>query len=397
MRRMRVSGVRGWLFVILAGVAPFAMAGQCVEPRDAVIPDIALEEMAGGFTRPVHVAAAGNGDGRLYVVEQSGLVWIIDSAGQRLPEPFLDITNRVSSGGERGLLSIAFDPAYHDNGHVFVNYTARKSGDLYTRVARFERDNDDMLDVHSEIVVLEVEQPYPRHNSGQVAFGPDEYLYIGMGDGGSANDPLGHGQRLSTLLGALLRIDVEPVSSGSVRYRVPAGNPYVGIPGAREEIWAHGLRNPWRFSFDQRTGLLYLGDVGQDHQEEINVITPGGNYGWPVMEGHRCNVVDAERCERRDLMAPILSYGREEGTAVTGGHVYRGHGIADLCGTYLYGDYGSGRIWGLRYSGGRVVAQRSLLETPHAISSFGQGENGEIYVVDHRAGSIMRVVAAGGS
>jgi glucose/arabinose dehydrogenase len=364
---------------------------DCVEPDDAAIPDIALEEIAAGFSQPVFLTHANNGDGRLYVVEQAGRVRIIDADGSVLPDPFLDITPRVSSGGERGLLSVAFHPRHEDNDRLFVNYTIRKSGVLRTRIAEFRRENDDAADVHAETVLLEIEQPFDNHNGGQTAFGPDGYLYIGMGDGGSANDPWRHGQNLTTLLGAVLRIDVDRRSEDG-SYAIPDDNPYVGIRGARDEIWAHGLRNPWRFSFDMHKGILYLADVGQGHEEEIDIITPGGNYGWAIMEGNRCNSSDATKCERRDLMAPILTYGRDEGIAVTGGYVYRGASVPGLCGTYLYGDYGSGRIWGLRQAGGRVTVQRELLRTAHAISSFGQGPDGEVYVLDHTAGKVLRIV-----
>ncbi len=390
-----MTGPRAFALAVLLAMPPaaaFASPAECVADDHAAIPDIALVPVADGFDAPVFMTHAGNGDGRLYVVEQAGRVRAIGPDGEAMPEPFLDIRRRVSSGGERGLLSIAFHPDYDDNDRLFVNYTLRKGGVLHTRISEFRRENDDAVNVHAERILLEIEQPFDNHNGGQIAFGPDGYLYIGMGDGGGADDPHGHGQNLGTLLGALLRIDVDGIAQGAP-YAIPADNPYAGIRGARDEIWAHGLRNPWRFSFDLRNGALWLADVGQDHEEEIDLITPGGNYGWSIMEGSRCNSRDRSKCERRDLMAPIMTYGREDGRSVTGGYVSRDASAPGLCGVYLYGDYVSGRIWGLRQAGGRVTTQRALLEVAHAISSFAQGPDGEVYVVDH-AGAILRIVSA---
>ncbi len=390
-----VAPVAALLAALLICLLPAQAFPECTESGDAAIPDIRLVEVAGGFSRPVFLTHSGNDDGRLYVVEQAGRIRILGAGGAANADPYLDITRRVDSGGERGLLSVAFHPGFEENGRLFVNYTVRKGGSLHTRVSAFQRKNDAAADEHSEVILLEIEQPYDNHNGGQLAFGPDGYLYIGMGDGGSAGDPEDHAQNLATLHGALLRIDVDTATDTSA-YAIPWDNPYAGIRGTRGEIWAHGLRNPWRFSFDQHNGNLYLADVGQNHEEEINIITPGGNYGWPIREGGRCNSLDEAMCERRDLMDPILSYGRVDGIAVTGGYVYRGMSVGGLCGIYLYGDYGSGRIWGLRYAHGRVAVQRELLHTAHAISSFGQGPDGEVYVLDHDAGSVMRVAAAQG-
>ena len=379
---------------------PAQGAGTCEDPGvDTAIPDIALLEISSGLEQPVHLThAPGDGD-RLYVIEQAGRIRVIEADGGLRAEPFLDIARAVSSGGERGLLSVAFHPAYEDNGYFYVNYTASVRGQLLTRVSRFERAPGGTQAVRdSERVLLEIDQPYGNHNGGQLDFGPDGMLYIGMGDGGSANDPLGHGQNLATLLGALLRIDVD--GGGDRPYAVPADNPFVGVSGVRPEIWAYGLRNPWRFSFDRATGLLYLADVGQNRLEEIDVIERGGNYGWNLMEGDLCHRGTAQQCERGDLLPPILTYGRADGVSITGGHVYRGAAIAGLCGTYVYGDYGSGRIWGLRYErggeggAGRVGAQRELLKTAHGISSFGEGVDGALHVLDHRAGKVLRIVAS---
>lgn len=379
------------LFVLLAaGAGNPAIAADCREPDDDTIPAIALQEWLTGLSEPVHLIHAGDGSSRLYVVEQAGRIRVIEQ-GRLQEEPLLDIRKRVESGGEKGLLSVAFHPRYADNGYLYVNYTSRDGG-LYTIVSRFKRDRAGRIDPGDQHVLLKIAQPYANHNGGQIAFGPDGYLYIGMGDGGSANDPHGHGQNLATLLGALLRIDVDRPRD-SIPYDVPADNPFVSVPGARPEIWAYGLRNPWRFSFDTRGGALFLADVGQDRVEEIDVVTAGGNYGWDIMEGDLCNARLTALCERGDLIAPIATYGHDDGVAVTGGYVYRGNNVPGLCGAYLYGDYGSGRIWGLRYRAGRAATGKMLLDTPLNISSFGQGPDGEIYVLD-LGGRIMRIVAA---
>jgi glucose/arabinose dehydrogenase len=376
---------------LACGEAAAAEAVDCAEPKDGALPDIELRDVVSGLRKPVHLTNAGPGDARLYVVEQDGVIRLIEG-GRIAPEPFLDIHARVASGGEKGLLSVAFHPKYRENGYFYVDYTTRRAGKLYTHVSRFHRASGAKGDPDSETVLLEIEQPFDNHNGGQLAFGPDGYLYVGMGDGGAANDPLENGQDLSNPLAALLRIDVDRKDPGR-NYAVPADNPFVETRDARGEIWAYGLRNPWRFSFDRRTGLLYLADVGQSREEEIDVIRRGGNYGWPIMEGSLCHARDAAQCRRRDLIAPILAYGRSAGISVTGGFVARGAGAGALCGAYVYGDYGSGRIWGLRYRDGKVVRRRELLNTSISISSFGEGPEGEIYVLDHRSGSVQRIVA----
>lgn len=373
------------------GGAAGAGSAACTEPKDGALPDIALEDVASGFKKPVHVASSGPGDDRLYVVEQAGVIRLIER-GRVAPDPFLDITARVASGGEKGLLSVAFHPKYRENGYFYLDYTTRRDGELYTHVSRFRRASDTRGDPDSETVLLEIAQPFDNHNGGQLAFGPDGFLYIGMGDGGSANDPQGNGQNLSTLLGDLLRIDVDRRDEGR-NYAIPPDNPFVGVLGAREEIWAYGLRNPWRFSFDRSTGLLYLADVGQSREEEIDVIRRGGNYGWAIMEGSLCHDRDKARCRRNDLVPPILTYGRWAGISVTGGFVVRDPAAGALCGAYVYGDYGSGRIWGLRYEGGKVTRQRELMNTAFNISSFGEGPQAEVYVVDYGSGRIQRIVA----
>jgi len=354
---------------------------------NTAISDIALRAIGAGFQHPVHIAD--DGTGRLFVVEQRGTIRMIEN-GRVLPESFLDIRKRVESGGEKGLLSIAFHPNYKKNGLFYVNYTTRTTG-LYTLVSRFKRLTDQRADPNSETVLLKIRQPYTNHNGGQLAFGPDGYLYIGMGDGGWANDPQGHGQNLSSLLGALLRIDIDRKTPSS-QYTIPKDNPFVGQAGRHGEIWAYGLRNPWRFSFDAGTGRLYLADVGQDEVEEIDVIKKGGNYGWNIMEGGVCTPGVNEDCDRTGLEPPIHTYHHPQGFSITGGFVYRGRNIPDLCSVYLYADYVTKRIWGLRYDGKRVVAQRVLLQTRHAISSFGQDQELELYIADHEGGAILKII-----
>lgn len=365
-------------------------AGECTEPDpSAPLPPIALQEVARGLKLPVFLADANDGSDRLFVVEQAGVIRVIDH-GRLRDEPFLDIRDKVDSGGEKGLLSVAFHPAYRDNGYFYVDYTAYQRG-LYTIVSRFKRRTATRADPDSEQVLLKIKQPFANHNGGLVMFGPDGDLYIGMGDGGLAYDPFGNGQNPATLLGALLRIDVDHANKG-IHYSIPKDNPYAGKKGFRDEIWAYGLRNPWRFSFDSADGRLFLADVGQDRVEEIDIIKRGGNYGWAVMEGDRCAEGDA--CKKDGLEMPVFTYLHPTGFSITGGFVYRGNEIDGLCGTYLYADYVTKRIWGLRTRNGEVSAQKKLTDAPDNVSSFGQDHTKELYVLGHRAGTVMKIVPA---
>lgn len=393
------------LLAALLAATEVDAAATCAEPpATAPIPDITLAEVASGFKNPVHIAHDGT-PGRLYVVEQAGTIRIIEN-GQVLPEPFLDISARVESGGEKGLLSVAFHPRYADNGLLYVDYTTRRDGRLYTHVSRLRRAAARRADAASETVLLRIEQPYSNHNGGQLAFGPDGYLYIGMGDGGSANDPHDHGQNLGSLLGKILRIDVDASGAG-LPYAIPPDNPFTNRKDARAEIWAYGLRNPWRFAFDAAKGRLYAADVGQDAVEEIDVIERGGNYGWRLMEGDICTPAINAHCDRRGLVPPIHVYRHPEGFSITGGFVYRGASVPGLCGVYLFADYVTQRLWGLRYDGARVAAHRELIGTAFIdrvlgrlrlgslqISSFGQDADLELYVAAHQSGRIFRIAAA---
>lgn len=353
-------------------------------------PALALGKMIASVEKPTSITHANDGSRRLFITEQAGRIVIVKS-GEQLKEPFLDIRNRVSCCGERGLLSAAFPPGFSAKGYFYVNYTDR-AGE--TVVARFRITKDlDRADAASEEVILTVKQPFANHNGGQLAFGPDGFLYIGMGDGGSGGDPFGNGQKTDTLLGKLLRVDVE---SNVKPYGIPSSNPFAGKQGVLQEIWALGLRNPWRFSFDRKTGNLFIADVGQNKYEEVNVQSAsskgGENYGWKVMEGLHC--FKAKPCDPRGLVLPAVEYDHDAGCSVTGGMVYRGRTFPVLDGIYLYGDYCSGRIWGLKNSGG-PWASKELARTKLSISTFGEDEAGELYVADYDGGGIYRIEIGG--
>ncbi len=345
--------------------------------------------MVGGLDTPVGITHAGDGSGQLYVVEKPGRIRIVRN-GELISTPFLDITDRVGSGGsEQGLLGLAFHPAYTQNGLFIVNYTDRQGA---TIVARFSVSQDPArADPASEMILLTVDQPASNHNGGHLAFGPDGYLYIGLGDGGGAGDRYGNGQNGQTLLGAMLRLDVD----SGMPYAVPADNPFVGNPGVRDEIWALGLRNPWRYSFDRLTGELYLADVGQNKYEEVNVrradSTGGENYGWPIMEAAHCFPEDAG-CDRSGLVLPVAEYDHSQGCSVTGGYVYRGSEFPLLTGIYLFGDYCSGRVWGLAPAGDSWRVEQ-LTQASVQISSFGEDEAGELYVLNLGGGELFKIVA----
>ena len=330
----------------------------------------------------VYLADPGDGTGRLFAALKPGLIVAFENdADVDAAELFLDITERANdSGNEEGLLGLAFDPAYTDNGHFYVYYSARPPRRSVLSRFSVRADDPDRADAGSEIVILEVPQPFANHNGGQIAFGPDGYLYVGLGDGGLAGDPEGNGQDTSTLLGSILRIDVGSLDSGR-GYSIPPDNPFAGVAGARGEIWAHGLRNPWRFSFDRLTGELWAADVGQNDYEEVDVIRRGRNYGWDIMEGSRCFPIRTQACDTDGLEPPVAEYGHDEGCSITGGYVYRGTRLPSLYGAYVYGDYCSGNLWALRHDGSRVTEQIRLAETRLRISSFGEDSSGEVYVL----------------
>jgi len=353
-------------------------------------PDMAVwEVIARGVERPVGLVDAGDGSGRLFLIEQTGQIRIWQ-AGGLLPEPFLDLRGTVACCGERGLLGLAFHPEYGSNGYFYINYTLESGGNLLTRIVRYQVSTEaNRADPQSEHILLELQQPYENHNGGGLAFGSDGYLYIGVGDGGSGGDPLGNGQSVDTLLGKLLRIDVDAGDP----YAIPADNPFAA-GGGQAEIWAYGLRNPWRFAFDPLTGDLYIGDVGQGDWEEVDFLpagSPGGvNFGWNIYEG--MHPYSGAPDPGEVLAFPVAEYGHDTGQSVTGGVVYRGTELPDWYGVYLYGDFSSGKVWGLlRLPDGSW--QNSLLFTTGAlISSFGQDASGEVYLVNYN-GELLRLVS----
>ena len=375
--------------VIVAALALAACNGSSTEepPPPPGGDAVRLQEVARGLSSPVH-ATAPAGDGRLFVVEQPGRIRVVED-GALLPTPFLDITSRVGSGGERGLLSMAFHPDYAENGFFYVNYTDT-NGD--TRVERYRVSADrNRADAGSARLVLGVEQPFSNHNGGLVTFGPDGMLYVGMGDGGGGGDPRGHGQDPATLLGSILRIDVD----GAAPYAIPPDNPFVGQAGKRPEIWATGVRNPWRFAFDRQAGLIYVADVGQGQWEEVHVApadSGGINYGWNVMEGAHC-YQPSSGCNRNGLHVPQFEYSHADGCSITGGFVYRGRALSALRGHYFYGDYCEGWVRSFRYANGRVSDERTWeVGDVGNVLSFGEDADGELYLTSSN-GRVYRFVA----
>jgi glucose/arabinose dehydrogenase len=352
--------------------------------------EVALQSIASGLDQPVALTHAG--DTRLFITQQTGTVMIYDALGLRAT-PFLDIRPLVLSGGERGLLSVAFHPLYRDNGLFFVYYTNR-NGDNSN--ARYKVSSDpDRADPASGTILLTIPHPdFANHNGGQLQFGPDGYLYIGTGDGGSGGDPNNHAQDLTQLLGKLLRIDVDHGST----YSIPASNPFFARSSARNEIWAYGLRNPWRFTFDRSTGDLWIGDVGQDNYEEVDLQPAtsigGENYGWRRMEGFHC-YNPSTNCFDQSFTMPVLEYPHSQGAcSITGGYRYRGTQIPTLKGAYLYGDYCTGTIWTATQTNG-VWTSKTLFTTTIRISSFGQDVSGELYVMDVVKGIVYKFIAHG--
>lgn len=378
-----------------AGARPSAQAGTITIPTGAAsdAPSISLVPVARGLRQPVFLTHAGDGSGRVFVLERNGAIRILRE-GQVLPTPFLNVRSLITtSGSEQGLLGLAFHPRYAENGVFFVYYTANDGANT---VARFRVSADlNVADPGSAETLISIPDSRSNHNGGMLAFGPDGYLYIGTGDGGGAGDPDRNGQNSATLLGKLLRIDVDGVSPERP-YAIPLSNPFAGRGGDGGQVWAYGLRNPWRFSFDRATGEVFIADVGQNEYEEIHVqpaeSTGGENYGWSVMEGNHCFPASA-RCNTEGLVPPVAEYSHAGGDcSITGGYVYRGTQSPSLQGAYLFGDFCSGRLWSLRRetSGGWSAAL--LLDTDHQISSFGEDEAGEVYLLS-LGGGVMRITA----
>ena len=389
-----MGGNRRLTAILAAGLL---CATRCVRAQTA--PEIALQPLATGLAQPTAVTHAG--DARLFLTLQEGRIVVFESGSVR-PTPFLNIEPLVGCCGERGLLGLAFHPRYAENGLFFVNYTNTAGNTVIARY-RVSANDSNAADPSSAVTLLTIAQPFSNHNGGHLAFGPDGYLYIGMGDGGSANDPMCTAQRDDTLLGKMLRIDVDASSGASPFYGVPPDNPFAAPGGARDEIWAKGLRNPWRYSFDRATGDLYIGDVGQNAREEIDFQPAGSaggeNYGWKMMEGTLCTggtlgcAIGIPACNAPGLTLPILEYPHSSGDcSVTGGYVYRGRLYPRLTGTYFYGDYCTGKIWGASRNGS---AWTTWLLAPRAsnLTTFGEDAAGELYLAT-QAGVLARVVDA---
>ena len=359
------------------------------EPTPPPLPsELAVVPVATGLASPVFLTAPAN-DARLFVLEQAGRIRIIEG-GTLLPAPFLDITSIVGSGGERGLLGLAFHPRYATNGFFFVNYTGV---DGHTRVARYTVSADrNVASVGSAKLIIRVDQPYSNHNGGMIAFGPDGMLYIGMGDGGSGGDPENHAQNRADLLGDMLRLNVDIGDP----YTPAAGNPFLSTANVRPEIWAWGLRNPWRFSFDRANGNLYIADVGQGSREEVNVVgssEAGVNYGWKIMEGRQC--YGAQTCTQTGLTLPVLDYPHSGGAcSVTGGYVYRGQAIPGVVGHYFYSDYCAGWLRSFRHDDGAVADDRDWGIDLGNVLSFGEDAAGELYILTATGGRVLRLVSA---
>lgn len=366
--------------------APADPAANATGPLPAVglqrvFPNVTINEPTGLYQAP---------DGTWWATDQTGKVLRFENSNAAQPQTVLDITDRVSdAGNEEGLLGLAFAPDFVTSRVLYLYYSA--ANPRRSVLSRFVANGPGgTITPASEAVIMTVDQPFSNHNGGQIAFGPDGFLYIALGDGGSGNDPQGNGQNLGTLLGSILRIDVSR-TQGNLAYAVPADNPFAGRSGARAEIWAYGLRNPWRFSFDRANGQLWAADVGQSAREEVNLITRGGNYGWAIMEGNQC--LQGNNCDRTGLTLPIIDYARAGGRcSVTGGFVYRGGAIPALQGAYVYGDFCSGEVFALRYDGERVTEQDTLARLNGQLSTFAQDAQGEIYALSYGNGAIFKLV-----
>jgi glucose/arabinose dehydrogenase len=350
-----------------------------------------FERVVDGLVAPLAVTHAGDGSGRIFVLEQRGQIRVVED-GQLRDEPFLNIGDRITSGGERGLLGLAFHPSFPDDPRLFVNYTDSQ-GDTVVSSFVVPFPDADRADPNSESIVLRFDQPYSNHNGGALAFGPDGLLYISTGDGGSGGDPHDNGQRLDTLLGKILRVDVDGDEVDG-RYSIPPDNPFVDDDGAAPEIWLYGLRNPWRMSFDRTTGDLWIGDVGQGSWEEIDVARAGRgglNFGWNRMEGFEC--FEPADCDPAQFTPPVAAYGHDLGCSVIGGVVYRGTAQPLLTGGYVYSDYCGGNLWLLDPTSDGPVDEPPVTQPGRQISAIGEDEAGEPYATDFGSGELLRIVA----
>ncbi|MEA2713535.1 MAG: hypothetical protein QOK27_1496 [Gemmatimonadales bacterium] len=388
---MRCPPLLGWIGIPL-GIVIGGSCGSAAGPNLPTGEGVRLQEIASGLSFPLYLTTPPGDLSRLFIVEKTGGIRIVKD-GTLLPEPFLDISRQVSGSMEQGLLGLAFPPDYASTGRFVVHYTDTAGN---TKLSVFQVSaNPDIADGSSEQVILAADQPAPNHNGGQVVFGPDGFLYLGLGDGGGSNDPQGRGQDLSELLGSVLRVDVQSGTS----YTVPADNPFVGQqPATRPEVWSYGLRNPWRFSFDRANGDLYIADVGQNDFEEIDVAPAangggrGVNYGWSIMEGDHC--LGGGQCDQTGLTLPTFQYSHPGGCSVIGGYVYRGSALPDLQGVYFYGDFCQRWVHSLRYTDGTAteVTNWPALRTVSSLTSFGEDAAGELYLLES-SGRVSKIVA----
>ncbi|MBW4437018.1 MAG: PQQ-dependent sugar dehydrogenase [Pleurocapsa minor GSE-CHR-MK-17-07R] len=383
-------------FLAATAAAAVLTLGAGVSAQEGALPAVDVELVADGFVRPLLVTDARDGSGRMFVVEQGGRIWVLQN-GERLETPFIDLSARISPEAnqnfytERGLLGFAFSPDFAESGRVYLSFTGPDGSSVIERYL-VSADNPNVVDVSTAQTLFTMQQPYANHNGGHLAFGPDGYLYVGFGDGGSQGDPQNNAQNLNVWLGKLLRLDV---SSDEAGYTIPVDNPFAIDSDAAPEIWAYGLRNPWRFSFDMTTGDLYIADVGGSSYEEVNFqpadAAGGQNYGWKAWEGlHQTGMLP----DPGNAVPPIAEYDHSQGISISGGYVYRGENFPTLDGIYFYGDFGFGRLWGaMQMDDGTWVSEALTVLSGRSISSFGQDENGEVYVVDYN-GAILRLIPA---
>lgn len=343
------------------------------------------------FKDPVELVNVSDGTNRLFVIEQAGIIKTFsNNADASDAATLLNISNKVNSGGEKGLLGVAFHPNFSANGQFFVNYTRQQNGILETVIARYQSDGK-VANANSEEILLTYIQPYSNHNGGKVAFGNDGYLYISTGDGGSGGDPQNNAQNLSSFLGKILRIDIDKKANG-LNYSIPTDNPFITNTNAKPEIYAYGLRNPWKMNLDKTTGKFWIADVGQNEKEEINILEKGANFGWKITEGFNC-YSPSSNCNKAGLTDPVHDYGTDQGRSITGGYVYRGKKHKALVGKYIYGDYASGRIWALSYDESTKKSTNELLtRMTGSLSSFGQDKDGELYLINYQSGKIQELL-----
>jgi glucose/arabinose dehydrogenase len=390
VRERQINGAR---WIVWAGVCLLAAGcGDVQRTRPTPSPiAISLQLVASGLTAPLDLEQPNDGSGRLFVVEQGGTIKILKN-GALLPQPFLNISNRIIVQGEMGLLGITFNPSYLTNRKLYVNYVRNLAGQFQSVIAEYQASAADPnhSDPATERILLTVDQVsnFPNHKAGQLAFGPDGFLYFGLGDGGSGGDPFGHGQNTQILLGKMMRIDVNSTSPGR-QYAIPPHNPFAA-GGGLPEIYAFGFRNPWRFSFDLPSGRLFVADVGQDSFEEIDIVEKGSNYGWNIMEGDHC-FNPPSGCNMAGLSLPITEISHPEGEAVIGGFVYHGQAMPALNGVYVFGDL-NGKIWTLTENPPNTFTRSHLMDAGFNISSFGRDAAGELYVVDISAGRVLKIV-----